>query len=102
MKHLHRLLPAVALVVACGNPGQPPLPKHSIRDDLVHLYTDQQLTGSFIGYDAQRDHWLFIDSARCDSATLPASTFQILGTLIGLETGVLPDSDHVIAWDGHD
>ncbi|MBK9176840.1 MAG: class D beta-lactamase [Flavobacteriales bacterium] len=68
----------------------------------MHLYADQNLSGSFIGYDAQTDHWLFIDSARCDSATLPASTFKILGTLIALESGVASDADHVIAWDGRD
>lgn len=73
-----------------------------MRDDLAHLYADQQLSGSFIGYDARNDHWPFIDSARCDPATLPASTFKILGTLIGLESGVLPDSGHVIEWDGRD
>ncbi len=96
--------PIILLLAACS--GQPPpsapAPDHSLRDDLAHLYTDRQLSGSFIGYDAHSDHWLFIDSARCDSATLPASTFKILGTLIGLESGVLPDAEHVIAWDGRD
>jgi beta-lactamase class D len=97
------ILPALLLASCAGHQPEPAAPpNHSVRDELGQLYTDQQLTGSFIGYDAQRDHWLFIDSAQADSATLPASTFKILGTLIGLETGVLPDSSHVIAWDGSD
>ncbi len=99
-----RALLAPFLLVACTTapPAPPPPPHHTLRDDLKQLYNAEQLSGSFIGYDAERDHWLFIDSARCDSATLPASTFKILGTLIGLESGVLPDSGHVIAWDGTD
>ena len=97
------ILPALLLASCAGHQPEPAAPaRHTVRDELRQLYTDQQLTGSFIGYDAQRDHWLFIDSAQCDSATLPASTFKILGTLIGLETGVLPDSSHVIEWDGSD
>lgn len=100
---MQRLLPAVCLAACTAAPPAPaPAPHHTVRNDLAHLYTDQQLGGSFIGYDAQHDHWLYIDSAQCDSATLPASTFKILGTLIGLESGVLPDAEHVIAWDGND
>lgn len=90
-------------LIGCGGPSpSAPAATHAQHDELNHLYTDQQLTGSFIGYDAHRDRWLYIDSARCDSATLPASTFKILGTLIGLESGVLSDADQVIAWDGRD
>jgi len=95
------------LLVACSGPtaSEPtpaPTPAHILRDDLAHLFTDRHVQGSFIGYDAQQDQWLFIDSAQCDVATLPASTFKILGSLIGLESGVVPDSNHVIEWDGND
>lgn len=30
----------------------------------------------------------------------PASTFKILNALIGLESGVIPDADYELAWDG--
>ncbi|MBK8226807.1 MAG: class D beta-lactamase [Flavobacteriales bacterium] len=97
-------IPIILLLTACS--GQPPASAppvtHELRDDLAHLFSDQLLNGSFIGYDAHAGRWLFIDSALCDSATLPASTFKILGTLIGLESGALPDAEHVIAWDGRD
>lgn len=96
------LLPFIPLLAACTDTMTVKVSHYSLRGDLAHLYTDQQLSGSFIGYNAQTDHWLFIDSARCDSATLPASTFKILGTLIALESGVAADADHVIAWDGRD
>lgn len=30
----------------------------------------------------------------------PASSFKIPNALIGLDTGVIPDADHIIKWDG--
>lgn len=95
-------VPFMILVLSCTNRALVDEPGHTVRDDLARLYAEEQLTGSFIGYDAERDCWLFIDSASCDSATSPASTFKVLGTLIGLESGAAPDADHVINWDGHD
>ncbi len=37
---------------------------------------------------------------RCAEPYSPCSTFKIPNSLIGLETGVIPDADHVIKWDG--
>jgi len=37
---------------------------------------------------------------RCAERFSPCSTFKIPNSLIGLETGVIPDADHVIRWDG--
>lgn len=31
---------------------------------------------------------------------MPASTFKIMNAMIGLETGVIPDENYVIPWDG--
>lgn len=36
----------------------------------------------------------------CSRGFLPASTFKIPNTLIGLETGVIPDVDFALRWDG--
>lgn len=36
----------------------------------------------------------------CARAESPASTFKIPNTLIGLETGVIPDASFVLPWDG--
>lgn len=37
----------------------------------------------------------------CDERLPPQSSFKIPNALIGLETGVIPGVDHVIAYDGH-
>lgn len=40
------------------------------------------------------------DVAMCEQRFIPASTFKIANSLIGLETGVIADADFVIPWDG--
>ena len=104
----HVLLPL--LLLACGRspapappPDQePPAATHELRDDLTHLYADQQVSGSFIMHDLGRDHWVYIDSAQADVGTLPASSFKIFSSLYGLESGVVKDAGFVIAWDSVD
>jgi beta-lactamase class D len=48
-------------------------------------------TGNFTVYNLERYR---------DSAFLPASTFKIVNSLIGLQTGVISGDSMVIAWDG--
>jgi beta-lactamase class D len=38
---------------------------------------------------------------RAEARFSPFSTFKVLNSLIGLETGVIQDADHVIHWDDH-
>lgn len=39
------------------------------------------------------------DRAACERAVLPASTFKLANSIIGLETGVIPNAEFVIPWD---
>src|SRR5215217_8537576 len=48
-------------------------------------------TGNFTIYNLERYR---------DSLFLPASTFKIVNSLIGLQTGVIKDENMVIKWDG--
>lgn len=38
--------------------------------------------------------------ARCERGYLPASTFKIANSIIGLETGVVSDAESPLPWDG--
>jgi beta-lactamase class D len=51
-------------------------------------------------YDQNNNRYIRYNSKRCTQRFLPASTYKIPNSLIGLETGVIPDSDYVIKWDG--
>jgi beta-lactamase class D len=57
------------------------------------------LTGSFVLYDAGRNTMSRFNPAGCATRLSPASTFKIPNSLIGLETGVIPDEHFVIPWD---
>jgi beta-lactamase class D len=58
------------------------------------------LRGSFLVFDVQAKSYTAYDVKRCRQGFLPASTFKIPNTLIGLETGVIKDTSQVMKWDG--
>lgn len=100
------LMPLACLLTACSEVAPPPATSTTtsvdMRDDLAFLYDSAAVTGSFIMHDAGRDHWIFIDSAQADVATLPASTFKVFSSLYALECGVAADADAVFKWDSTD
>jgi beta-lactamase class D len=50
-------------------------------------------------YDVNKGEYIKFREDLCKIAHLPASTFKIPNTMIGLETGVLKDADHFFRWD---
>ncbi|MFC5409999.1 class D beta-lactamase [Larkinella bovis] len=69
------------------------------RPDFERFFAEKQLKGSFLFYDPQRDHYTAYHFERARQRFLPASTFKILNTLIGLETGVIQNETTVMKWD---
>jgi beta-lactamase class D len=55
---------------------------------------------AFVLYDSNNDQYTRFNPERCAERFLPASTFKIMNSLVGLETGVIPDENYVIQWDG--
>jgi beta-lactamase class D len=81
--------PSASPTIAAVSETQPELEK----------YFDGQ-PGTFVLVDLKRDHTLRYNPDRAAQRFLPASTFKILNSLISLETGVTPDENTVIKWDG--
>jgi beta-lactamase class D len=75
-------------------------PKKEIRDDFKKYYDEFHVTGSFVLYDENKDHWILCNASQLNEQFIPASTFKICNSLIGLETGVIPDEHFVLHWDG--
>jgi beta-lactamase class D len=75
-------------------------PGTTVRPDFKKYFDAYQVQGSFLLYDVHKGHYTSYNPDRCRQGFLPASTFKMLNTLIGLETGVIPDQDFVIKWDG--
>jgi beta-lactamase class D len=64
------------------------------------FFEEYGVKGCFLLYDTKNDLYQIYNSTRCEQGFLPASTFKILNSLIGLETGVVTGPDMVIPWDG--
>lgn len=76
---------------------------HFIRAqiDFQKFFDECNIPGSITLYDYQNKKWLFSDSIDSQKATLPASTFKIMNTLIALETKVVADEKELIKWHGN-
>ncbi|MBN1811989.1 MAG: class D beta-lactamase [Anaerolineae bacterium] len=73
----------------------------------LNRVTSQDLSPFFEGYhacfvlwDVAADEYVTYNPERCAERLSPCSTYKIPHSLIALETGVVPDQHHVIAWDG--
>jgi len=113
---LHRLVVATfftALLVGCAGTQNPltstpissqatptatAIPASEVRPELKSNF--QGFTGAFVLYDLNLKRYIRYNPERCAERFIPASTFKIMNSLIGLETGIIPDADYVIKWDG--
>jgi beta-lactamase class D len=71
------------------------------EDDSLKKYFDAEHVGGCFGlFDNGRGNFTVFNLKRFrDSAYTPASTFKIVNSLIGLQTGVIKDENMVIKWD---
>lgn len=75
---------------------------HPAKDNQPNFqpfFEEFGVKGCFLLYDLNNDIYQIYNSSRCEQGFLPASTFKILNSLIGLETGVITDENMVIPWD---
>lgn len=93
-KSLIAALFITTLLAACS-------PNNIVEDNSLEKYfKDNGVTGCFGLFDNGKGHFTIYNVSRfSDSAYLPASTFKIVNSLIGIETRIVNDSSSVIAWD---
>lgn len=74
------------------------------NDNTLKQYFDEQgATGCFALLDNGTNEFKVYNLERFrDSSYLPASTFKIINSLIGLQTGIIVNDSMVIEWDGMD
>ncbi len=70
-----------------------------IQKDLSKYYAEYGVRGSFSLYDSSTQSYILHNPDQFEHPYTPASTFKICNSLIGLETGVIPDENFVIPWD---
>jgi beta-lactamase class D len=70
-------------------------------DSLKKYFDEQKAEGTFGLFNNGNGQFTIYNLARYrDSAYLPASTFKIVNSLIGLQTGIISGDSMVIKWDG--
>jgi len=76
-------------------------PNNVTEDNSLKKYFDSaNVTGCFGLYDNGQGHFTIYNLNRFrDSSYSPASTFKIVNSLIGIQTGVISDEKMVIRWD---
>ncbi len=81
-----------------------PGPAHAylLRDDpeITAIFNEAGITGTFVLFDLDFDESWIHNKGRMDRRYTPASTFKILNSLIGLETGVVESPETFFKWDG--
>jgi beta-lactamase class D len=85
----------VLLFAACS-------PNNVKTDDSLKTFFDaKKVTGTFGLFDNGTGEFLIYNLNRFkDSSYLPASTFKIVNSLIGIESGRIVNENMVIKWDG--
>jgi len=70
------------------------------REDWGAVFEEHGVVGTIAVRAVGGDETLVWNAARAAEPRRPASTFKILNSLVILESGVLPDVDTMVPWDG--
>ena len=76
---------------------------NNVEEDnsLGKYFTENKVIGCFGLYNNATNEFTFYNKKRfADTSFLPASTFKIINSLIGLQTGVISSDSMIIKWDG--
>ncbi|MEQ1553598.1 MAG: class D beta-lactamase [Ferruginibacter sp.] len=84
----------VILLNACA------LKKAKIDNDLKKYFEEKNVEGCFTMMDNSNGSITVYNMAMDTTRVLPASTFKIVNSLIGLETGKITNEKMAIKWDG--
>lgn len=71
-----------------------------VRNDFKKFFDEYNHTGCFVLYDLKNDKYLKYNPEVCNQEFIPASTFKIFNSLVGLETGAVKDEKEIMKWDG--
>lgn len=95
---LTRWLPSFLLALICSLPvwGY----EWQEKTELASIFSQAGVTGAFVLYDTDRDIFLGHDHYRAQTRFVPASTFKIANTLIGLKVGAVKSLDEIFPYDG--
>ncbi|MGJ8736635.1 class D beta-lactamase [Zobellia laminariae] len=74
--------------------------KNIIKPEFQSIIDSSDVKGSILIYDLNKDIYYSNDFEWSNKGNLPASTFKIVNSIIGLETGVIENDSVIFKWDG--
>ena len=96
-KHILR---GILLIILSGLGSCTVQPAKDNPPNFQPFFAEYEVQGCFLLYDVKNDLYQIYNSTRCEQGFLPASTFEIMNSMIGLETSVITGEDMVIPWNG--
>lgn len=69
------------------------------KKNLKEYFDEYGHKGCFVLYDLKKDSYIKYNLQRCSEEFIPASTFKIFNSLVGLETGAVKDEFEIFKWD---
>lgn len=69
--------------------------------EIEELFKAAHAQGTFVLYDVEADQFVGYDRIRAETRFVPASTYKIPNTLIGLSVGAVDNVDEVLPYGGH-
>ena len=98
MRYMIAMLMAASL--ALGLPAAAGAQEWRDATEISALFEQQGVNGTFVMYDVQADRLTGHNQARAGIRYLPASTFKIPNTVIGLSTATVTSSDEPLPYGG--
>jgi len=77
-----------------------PVTKKIVKPEFQSLIDSADVIGSILIYDLYEDIYYSNDFEWANQGKLPASTFKIANSIIGLETGIIESDGTIFKWDG--
>ena len=67
---------------------------------LEKFFNEYNVTGAFISYSEKDSSYIRYNIKRCEEQFIPAGTFDIMCSLIGLQTRLIKHKNFIIVWNG--
>lgn len=107
LKSFHSIALLIVMLAASGSGlcSEPAANSNLVLDwqassRVSELFADAGVEGTFVLYDVNAGRIMYHDRARAETRFIPASTFKIPNSLIGLSAGSVKDVEEIIPYGG--